>query len=233
MQIFYIPEIQGNEVALNESESKHAIRVLRLTRDDEVRLVDGKGGFFTALVADANPRKCKLSITSVERNYGKKDYKLHIAIAPTKNIDRFEWFLEKCTELGIDTITPILTSRSERKIIKPERLEKILISAMKQSVRAYLPRLESKIPFGEFISGAGAEDKYIAHCINENKMHLKNIVKPGRNVILLIGPEGDFSPEEVNLAKANGYFEVTLGDSRLRTETAGIAACHIVNLVNE
>ena len=233
MQLFYVPNISGAEVILNETESKHAIRVLRLSESDEIELIDGEGGFYRARITDANPKKCKLSIIDSQTEFGKKDFHLHIAIAPTKNIDRTEWFLEKCTEIGIDEITPLLSEHSERKVIKPERLEKILVSAMKQSVKAYLPRLNELTKLSDLLQQATETKKYIAHCIEGEKPHLKNVVKPGEKVLILIGPEGDFSPEEVNLALQSGFKAISLGDARLRTETAGVVACHIVNLAND
>lgn len=233
MQLFYIPNILGNEVILDETESKHAIRVLRLSENDQVQLIDGAGGFHEATIINAHSKKCRLLITNSIHEFEKRNFKLHIAIAPTKNIDRFEWFLEKCTEIGIDEITPLLSEQSERKIIKPERLDKILVSAMKQSLKAYLPKLNSIISFNEFISGSEYQNKYIAHCNGGEKMHLKDSVQKDKNILILIGPEGDFSTKEVEQAKEYGFQEVSLGTARLRTETAGIVACHIVNLVND
>ena len=233
MQLFYVPNISGSQIILDENESKHALKVLRLGMGDQINLVDGKGGFFLAEITEPNPKKCKLQILESQKQFGKKNFKLHIAIAPTKNIDRFEWFLEKCTEIGIDEITPLITKHSERKVIKPERLNKILVSAMKQSVKAYLPVINEITVFSEFISQNQQHKKYIAHCNPGHKIHLKQLVKPETDVLLLIGPEGDFSAEEVEQAKQNGFQEISLGTARLRTETAGIVACHIVNLANE
>lgn len=233
MQLFYVPTISGDKVVLNEVESKHAVRVLRLTEGTAVELVDGKGGFYTAEITEANPKKCKLTITEIKKEFGKKDFRLHMAVAPTKNIDRFEWFLEKATEIGVDEITPLLCDHSERKVIKPDRLEKILVSAMKQSLKAYLPKLNEFTLFKDFISETSAEHKFIAHCYEGEKPHLKDIIPVHSTVLILIGPEGDFSPEEVELATSSGFTAVSLGNSRLRTETAGVVACHIVNLVNE
>ena len=233
MQLFYIPNISGKEVNLNETESKHAIRVLRLAEGSQVQLIDGNGGFYEAVISDAHPKRCKLLIRDSIQEFEKRNFKLHIAIAPTKNIDRFEWFLEKCTEIGIDEITPILSEHSERKAIKPERLEKVLMSAMKQSLKAYLPKLNSIISFNDFITNSKYQNKYIAHCNDGDKLHLKDSIQKNNDTLILIGPEGDFSPEEVTKAKENGFKEISLGTSRLRTETAGIVACHIVNLVNE
>lgn len=233
MQLFYIPNLSGGEVILNETESKHAIRVLRLTEGNQVQLIDGIGGFYDAEISNANPKKCKLLITNSIQEFEKRNFKLHIAIAPTKNIDRFEWFLEKCTEIGIDEITPLLSEHSERKVIKPERLEKILVAAMKQSLKAYLPKLNPITNYTELITASEYQNKFIAHCNDGDKIHLKNCIKKGEDALILIGPEGDFSNEEVELAKENGFKEISLGTARLRTETAGVVACHIVNLMND
>lgn len=233
MQIFYIPEIKGQTILPDAAESKHMVKVLRLAEGDIVQVVDGKGGFYEAKIEQANPKKCVLKILSSKEKFGKRDFGLHIAIAPTKNIDRMEWFLEKATEIGIDEITPILCEHSERKAIKPERLEKKMISAMKQSLKAYLPKLNPLTPVAELITSRPEGKKFIAHCYEGNKSHLKNVIQPRENCLVLIGPEGDFSTNEVQLALENGYSEISLGSSRLRTETAGVAACHIVNLANE
>jgi len=233
VQLFYIPNISGNEVILNETESKHAIRVLRLTVGNQVQLIDGEGGFYEAEISDAHHKRCKLLITNSIQEFEKKNFKLHIAIAPTKNIDRFEWFLEKCTEIGIDEITPLLSEHSERKVIKSERLEKILVAAMKQSLKAYLPKLNSITNFNSIISNSEYKNKYIAHCNDGDKVHLKNCIQKNEDTLILVGPEGDFSPEEVELAKENGFKEISLGTARLRTETAGVVACHIANLIND
>jgi len=233
MQLFYVPTISGAEVILNETESKHAIRVLRLTAGEQVQVIDGNGGFYEAEISDAHPKKCKLQITQKTKYFEKRNFHLHIAIAPTKNIDRFEWFLEKCTEIGIDEITPVISEHSERKVIKPERLEKILVSAMKQSLKAYLPKLNELTYFKNLIANSDSSKKFIAHCNKGEKKHLKNTISKGEDVLILIGPEGDFSPEEVELAKEKGFKEVSLGNARLRTETAGIVASHIVNLAND
>ncbi|VAW22897.1 16S rRNA (uracil(1498)-N(3))-methyltransferase [hydrothermal vent metagenome] len=233
MQLFYIPYIPGESVWLDETESKHCIRVLRLGIGDKIQLVDGKGGVYEARISDPNPKRCSLEVISTENNYGEKGFSLHVAIAPTKNIARFEWFLEKATEIGVDEITPVLCRFSERKSLKPERLEKIIIAAMKQSLKAYLPKLNQLIPFGQLLGQPFEGGKYIAHCYEGKKKHLKDSIKKNENSLVLIGPEGDFSKEEVNLALRHGFKGITLGNSRLRTETAGIAACHIINLANE
>lgn len=233
MQLFYVPEVSGNQVRLDETESKHAIRVLRLGKGEKVNIVDGKGGFYMAEIADANPKKCMLQILSKIKEFGKRNFHLHIAIAPTKNNDRFEWFLEKATEIGIDEITPLITEHSERKTLNTERFEKILVSAVKQSVKAYLPKLHQPVAFKELVTNAAEEKKFIAYVDENHRDHLKNRVQMNDHVLILIGPEGDFSKTEIELALKNGFVPVSLGDSRLRTETAGVVACHIVNLAND
>lgn len=233
MQLFYVPNISGTEVVLDETESKHAIRVLRLSKGDNIRIIDGKGGFYLAEIADANPKKCLLRIFDTTKEFGKRNFHLHIAIAPTKNNERLEWFLEKATEIGISEITPLITERSERKTVNQERLEKILVSAMKQSVKAYLPRLNYSQKFMEMVKNPFIGKKFIAYVEEKQPVHLKNLVERGENVLVLIGPEGDFSADEVQLALQNDFQLVSLGESRLRTETAGVVACHIVNLANE
>lgn len=233
MQIFYIPNVEGNTISLTPEESKHAVRVLRLSNGDPIHIVDGKGGFYHAQVHDAHSKNCVIKITKSHTEYGKKDFHLHVAIAPTKNIDRFEWFLEKATEIGIDEITPILSEHSERKVIKPERLRKILVSAMKQSIKAYLPRLNPLTPYNTFIANEFPGQKFIAHCYAGEKEHLQKQVRRSKNTVVLIGPEGDFSPAEVEKAISGGFCETSLGKARLRTETAGIVATHIIALANE
>jgi 16S rRNA (uracil1498-N3)-methyltransferase len=233
MQLFYIPTITGNEIVLDEAESKHAIKVLRLGVGSRVQLTDGEGGFFTAEITDPNPKKCQLEIIEFKPQYGKRNFEVHVAIAPTKNTDRIEWFLEKATEIGIDSVSFLLCENSERKTIKTERMEKVVISAMKQSLKAYLPRINTLTSFEEFIRSTNYSLKFIAHCQGGEKSHLKNVVEKEDSVLILIGPEGDFSKEEIKLAQMHGFREISLGTSRLRTETAGIVACHIVNLINE
>ncbi len=233
MHLFYTPDISEETYTLDEIESKHCIKVLRLNINDNIELINGNGTFYEAKIIEANPKKCKVEITKTIKEFGKRNHYIHIAIAPTKNIDRFEWFLEKATEIGIDEITPILCEHSERKMIKPERLEKIIISAIKQSIKAYKPKLNDLTNYSDFVIQSSDYEKYIAHCEENKKTLLKNSYCKGQNVIILIGPEGDFSPSEISLAKQNNFQEISLGESRLRTETAGVVACHTINLLNE
>jgi len=233
MYLFYTPAINSEPIQfLDEVESKHAIRVLRLKEEDTILLVDGKGTFYEAKISHANPKKCVFEVLRKRTETPKKFY-LHIAIAPTKNNERTEWFAEKCTEIGIHEITPILTHHSERKNLKEERLIKTTVSAMKQSLNANLPKINSLTPFKTLVTSSFEGKKYIAHCYPQNKKELKNSYEAGENALILIGPEGDFSKEEVELAIKNNFIPISLGSSRLRTETAGIVACHTINLLNE
>ncbi len=232
MHLFYTPDISEGLYQLSESESKHCVRVLRLGLNDKIYLIDGIGGFYSALIVDDNPRACIVKVIDKKENYGKHNYYFHIAIAPTKNIDRFEWFLEKATEIGIDEITPIITDFSERKVIKPERLNKIITSAVKQSITAYHPVLNPLTKFTDFIKEQNNFDKYIAHCYDLPRKVLKDSINKGARQIVLIGPEGDFSKNEVKNSIEHGYEAVSLGNTRLRTETAGIIACHTVSLMS-
>jgi 16S rRNA (uracil1498-N3)-methyltransferase len=231
MQIFYCPNLRGNTHPLNEEESKHIIKVLRFKNGDFIHLTDGKGGLFKAELIDDHPKHCTVTVIESKLEYGKRNYKLHMAIAPTKNISRFEWFLEKATEIGIDEITPIICEQSERKEVKYQRMEKVIVAAIKQSLKTYLPKLNQSMKFRDFAEQSFEGQKFIAYCEKKPK-HLKELYIPKSNALILIGPEGDFSKEEVKFAKNNGFNIAGLGDSRLRTETAGIAACHTINLIN-
>jgi len=233
MHIFYTPDITQSSYTLNEEESKHCVRVLRLTIGDIVNLVDGKGGFYTAQITSDNPKKVSLSVLKVETEFHKRNHYLHIAVAPTKNIDRIEWFLEKATELGIDEITPVITDRSERRVVKEDRLNKVITSAVKQSIKAYHPKLNDAISFEAFLRGPFDGHRLIAHCIdNGEKQYISKLVAPHQKYLILIGPEGDFTPNEVDLALNKGFKALTLGDNRLRTETAALSVCFEINYLN-
>ena len=228
MQLFYIQNPES-EIILSAEESKHATKVLRKKEGDILNFTDGKGGFYKAKITVADTRKCRLEIISSEQKEKQHNYHLHIAIAPTKNMDRFEWFLEKATEIGIDEITPIICHHSERKAIKTERCNRILLSAMKQSLKFHLPKLNEAISLNDFIKQDFEGTKYIAHCEEGNKTELKEKKKEKRTLIL-IGPEGDFSPTEIEMVLQYQFKAVSLGTSRLRTETAGIIAAHTINI---
>ena len=232
MQIFYAPDIATNP-ELPEEEANHCVRVLRLNEGDEILVTDGKGTFYKAAIRRANTKHCEISILENWRQPALWNFKLHIAVAPTKNMDRMEWFVEKATEIGIDTITCLNCRFSERKEVKTARLEKILFSAMKQSQKATLPRLNGMTDFKRFISEPFDGRKFIAHCEEEEKPLLKHVYHPGENALILIGPEGDFSTEEIRLAEKNGFEAISLGESRLRTETAALVACHTIHVLNQ
>ncbi len=223
MHLFYVPELTSTtkSIYLSEDESKHACRVLRLKMNDEVSLLDGVGGVYHARIEEDNPKKCLLQIIAVTHDT-KPTHEVHIAIAPTKNMDRIEWFVEKATEIGMTELTLLICDHSERKIVKTERLEKILISAMKQSKRTFIPKLNAVITFSEFMKQhtQGA----LAHCEEGEKKSLQTVCQAS-NYPILIGPEGDFSSKEIASAKTNGFDFVVLGNTRLRTETAGLYAC--------
>jgi 16S rRNA (uracil1498-N3)-methyltransferase len=231
MHLFYTPDITDNFYQLNAEESKHCSKVLRLNKGDKIQLIDGKGGFYIAEITDSNPKQVALNVLDHQQNFNKRNHYLHIAVAPTKNIDRFEWFLEKATEIGIDEITPIICERSERKEVKIDRLNKIITSAVKQSLKAYHPKLNEPISFKKFI-GSVKTEKFIAHCIDQPKNTLENKITKHGNYTVLIGPEGDFSPAEVSLTVLENYVPITLGISRLRTETAALQACFELNFLN-
>ena len=236
MQLFFTPELNPSlqNFILSEEESKHAVRVLRMNTGDHLYLIDGRGGLYEAEIIDPHPKRTVLAILDVKEKYQIPNYHLHIAVGPTKNIDRIEWFLEKATEIGIQEVTPIICEHSERKEVKLDRLNKVIVSAMKQSLKAYLPRLNPAVSFKQFLKDIQLDgtQKAIAHCVDSDKKYLNQIVEPGQHYIILIGPEGDFSAEEIDLALAAGFQPISLGDARLRTETAALAACLEVSLLN-
>lgn len=232
MQVFYTPDIANDTYTLNEEESKHCSRVLRLEVGDVVHLIDGVGGLYEAELTNINKKNVQLKVVNKQSDFGKRNHYLHIAIAPTKNIDRLEWFLEKATEIGIDEITPIICDRSERKIVKEDRLEKVVTAAVKQSLTAYHPKVNQAVTFAQFLAKQSDGNKLIAHCMDGDKSYIDQLVKPTETCLLLIGPEGDFSPAELEIALQNGYKPVTLGNTRLRTETAALAGCFEVNFLN-
>jgi 16S rRNA (uracil1498-N3)-methyltransferase len=231
--VFYSPDINGLRYSLNGEESAHAVRVLRLKAGAEITLVDGCGGYYRVRIIEESHKRCVVEIVEQLTEYGKRPYRIHIGIAPTKNIERFEWFVEKSTEIGIDEITPLLCEHSERKHVNTERLQRVMIAAMKQSQKAYLPKLNEMTLFSNWLEKTNVEDCYIAHCNEGDRQALKTAYRAGRDVAIAIGPEGDFSIQEVKQALERGFREISLGASRLRTETAGVIACHSVYFLNE
>lgn len=229
--IFFAPDILSDNI-LPADESNHCVKVLRKKEGDEVYITDGKGHFYDAEIVAAHPKHCHIHITNtIAPAKGWNGY-LQIAFAPTKNMDRVEWFAEKATEIGIDHLTPLLCRYSERKEIKLPRIEKILVSAMKQSQKALLPELDEMIRFADFVKQPFDGQKFIAHCYPSDKKLLKEAYTPDKNALILIGPEGDFSEEEVALAIKEGFIPISLGESRLRAETAALVACHTFQLLN-
>ena len=234
MQLFFNSELTENtlQFSFNKEESKHIVKVLRKSIGDTLHITNGKGWLFTAEISISNINKCVANIVS-KTFQPKHDYKLHLAVAPTKMNDRYEWFIEKATEIGIDSITPIICDHSERKFIKHERFERIIQSAMKQSLNCHLPKLNEAINFKDFLKQDFKGHLFIAHCEETDRKSLKQALKPKMDVTILIGPEGDFSVKEIEMALQNNFIPVTLGETRLRTETAAIVACHSVAFVNE
>jgi 16S rRNA (uracil1498-N3)-methyltransferase len=233
MHVFYTPDITADRYELNAEESWHCIKVLRLVTGDVVHLIDGRGGLYEAEILNDSRKAVTLGILKTTRGYQKRNHHLHLAVAPTKNIDRLEWFLEKATEIGIDEITPLICDRSERKVVKEDRLNKVITSAVKQSLQAYHPVLHDTTGFKDFIQRSSADIKMIAHCVDsEPRKFISDIIRTGGNYLILIGPEGDFTPNEVALALQNDFKPLTLGNTRLRTETAALAACFEVNYLN-
>jgi 16S rRNA (uracil1498-N3)-methyltransferase len=228
MHLFYTPHVSGDSHVLDEQESRHAVRVLRLGRGDQVILVDGVGGWFEAVILEDHPKACRLEIGTRTHDFRSLPCHLHIAISPTRSMDRFEWFLEKATEIGVSEITPLICRRTERSRLRYERQEKIIVSAMKQSLRAYKPVLNQEASLESFLPLERKGVKGIAHCMPEERVPLTGL-PDSDSYTLLVGPEGDFTGEEVAIAREAGFIPFHLGPSRLRTETAAI---HIVSAIN-
>ena len=234
MQLFYAPDITPPQYTLSEEESRHAIKVLRLGVGDRLHITDGRGNLHTCRVVSDSLKHCSVAVESTIAEFERLPYHLTMAVAPTKNIDRFEWFLEKATEIGVGTITPLECDHSERRIIKPEREEKVITAAVKQSLKAYHPTLDPLTRFADFVRQPRTGRKFIAHC-NEavvGKKYLGSTISAGEDATILIGPEGDFSPEEIRLAVECGFEEISLGHQRLRTETAAVMATAIISFTN-
>jgi len=232
MHVFYTPDIAVT-CEMPEEEAAHCLRVLRLGVGDEVMLTDGKGCFYKAVISAATGKRCQVKVTETIEQEPLWNGHLHLAMAPTKNMDRIEWLAEKATEIGFDELSFLNCRYSERKVIKTERVEKIVVSAVKQSLKARKPVVNEMMDFARFVKQDFAGQKFIAHCNEGEKPLLKEILVPGEDALVLIGPEGDFSPEEVKLAESLGFRSISLGKSRLRTETAALVSVHIMNLFNQ
>ena len=237
MQLFYDPQFtpDSQNIRLGDDEARHALKVLRLDAGDTLCVTDGRGNLYTCRIDSADRRRCELTLHAeqVQSGCGQLPYRLTMAVAPTKNIDRFEWFLEKATEVGVSEIIPIETARSERRALKPERAAKVIAAAVKQSLKCYCPKLHELTPFAELLSMPFAGRKFIAHCdAGGERRFLGDLLQAGDDAMVLIGPEGDFSPEEIAAALAHGFLPVTLGHQRLRTETAAVVATVIAAAIN-
>ena len=234
MNYFYHPDLDHSvrQFSFPAAESHHIVKVLRKKAGDKLHITNGQGALFLVEILEANNKRCMGQVLSAEKKRPKM-FNLHLAVAPTKKIDRFQWFLEKATEIGVDRITPILCEHSERRHLTMDRMRRTVEEAMKQSLRTYLPVLEEPKSFTEFLKEEQPLLKFIAHCREGEKADLKRRVAADKDVVILVGPEGDFSETEVNQALGQGFVPVSLGNSRLRTETAALAACFTVNLINQ
>lgn len=234
MQLFYAPDITQPEYALPEEEARHAVKVLRLGVGDRLHITDGRGNLYHCRVNSVGNHHCTVAVEQTVAEFEKRPYRLTMAVAPTKNIDRFEWFLEKATEIGVDTFIALESDHSERRVVKPEREMKVITSAVKQSLKAYHPAFEDMTAFKSVVTRPFEGRKFIAHCGEAvvEKKYLASTLSAAQDALILIGPEGDFSPEEVQLAVANGFEEITLGTQRLRTETAAVVAVTMVTIKN-
>lgn len=231
MNIF-IAEIIDGMALLNKEESLHCAKVLRKKVGEKIRLIDGKGSFFDAELIQVSEKQCKAKVIHSERATSQRDHYLHLAISPTKQNERIEWMLEKCVEIGIDEITFLKCRNSERIVIKTERMKKIVEGAVKQSLQALIPKVNELISFKEFVMNCSEEQKLIAHCDSGDKKLLKEKSFKDKRTLILIGPEGDFDQEEIKLALTNSFQAVSLGSTRLRTETAGLYACQAISILS-
>ncbi|MBQ9463494.1 MAG: 16S rRNA (uracil(1498)-N(3))-methyltransferase [Bacteroidales bacterium] len=233
MEIFYSFDIEGDIVRLDSEESGHCVRVLRHREGDEILVIDGRGTLMRCSLTDADPKGATAHIETCEKGFGAHPYKLTMAVCPTKNTDRYEWFAEKATEIGVDVIAPVIGERSERRVLKTERLERLVRSAAKQSLKGAIPQVAEPVSVRDFILGAPEDAlKMICYCFDGEKYTIPSLLKPlscqNPNIMVLVGPEGDFSPSEAQLALSRGWKAVTLGPSRLRTETAAVVAATMV-----
>ena len=233
MNVFYLPNADVGIISFPEDESKHIVRVLRMREGDGFYVTDGKGNMYDAELIDAHPKRATVILSNQRRGYDVRDFRVSIAIAPTKLNERTEWFLEKATEIGIDEVKLFSSYHSERRTVNLERFKKIVVSAMKQSVKSKMPQLDEMVSFDKLVRQDFAGQKFIAWIDEDVNEQLCDLYKKGENALVLIGPEGDFSKEEVALAKDNGFIPVSLGDARLRTETAAVVACHTIQLINQ
>ena len=236
MHRFYCPDI-ADTLTLGEEDSKHCVRVMRMAEGDTIEVVDGNGTLYTCRITMAHPKRCAIEVLDKEVQTPHWGHRIVLAIAPTKNLDRIEWLVEKCVEMGIDRIIPLRCHNSERTVLKTERLKKIMVAAMKQSLKATLPQLDEMTLLEQVVAEPFEGTRCIAYCDamlpREQRRTLADVYRPGSDVMVLIGPEGDFSPDEVQAATTAGFIPVTLGESRLRTETAGLMAVAAVHALDQ
>ena len=236
MHRFYCPDI-ADTLTLGEEDSKHCVRVMRMAEGDTIEVVDGNGTLYTCRITMAHPKRCAIEVLDKEVQTPHWGHSIVLAIAPTKNLDRIEWLVEKCVEMGIDRIIPLRCHNSERTVLKTERLKKIMVAAMKQSLKATLPQLDEMTPLEQVVAEPFEGTRCIAYCDallpREQRRTLSDVYRPGSDVMVLIGPEGDFSPDEVQAATTAGFIPVTLGESRLRTETAGLMAVAAIHALDQ
>lgn len=233
MNVFYLPTAQLGTISFPEEESKHIVKVLRMKEGDCFCVTDGNGSLYDAELVDAHPKRAVANLSNKRKGYDHRQFKVSIAMAPTKLNERTEWFLEKSTEIGIDEVKLFASYHSERRVANVERFKKIIVAAMKQSVKSKMPVIEDVVPFEKLVKQNFKGQKFIAWIDENVREQLCDLYKKGESVIVLIGPEGDFSREEVDLARENGFVPVSLGDARLRTETAALVACHTIQLINQ
>lgn len=233
MNVFYLPDAELGMVSFSEEESKHCVRVLRMQEGDRFSVTDGRGSLYDGELVEAHPKRVVACLSNKRPGYDNRPFMLEIAIAPTKLNERTEWFLEKATEIGIDKVQLFTSCHSERRVANVERFRKVMIAAVKQSIKSKLPEIEDVMDFDKLVKQQFDGQKFIAWIDDSVKDQLCDVYVKGSNALVLIGPEGDFSPEEVRLAIDNGFVPVSLGDARLRTETAAMVACHTVQLINQ
>lgn len=229
---FYLPELSAGKLHLSKNESRHCIRSMRYQINDTITLVDGNGKSAQARILNNNPEKCEIEINEINTHDRGVSQQIHIAIAPTKNIKRFEWFMEKAMEIGVGKITPIICQNSERRTLNTDRLKQKVVTALKQSLQIFLVEMNEPISFHEFISQNDEKGKFICHLNNDTIPGFKDFILEKNGYKIMIGPEGGFTEEEIRLAESHHFKTVSLGNKRYRTETAGILACHTINLLH-
>ncbi|MFP4289362.1 MAG: 16S rRNA (uracil(1498)-N(3))-methyltransferase [Bacteroidales bacterium] len=232
LPLFFSEDVEREIVTLSAEESRHCAKVLRKKAGDEIFLTNGKGVLSTGVLLDVHSARTNVTIVSRQTLKNQRSFYLHMIVAPTKSMDRFEWFVEKATEIGVDEITPVVCAQSERNIVKTERLKRIIISALKQSQRTFMPKVNPVITYSALMEKDFSDSCYIAHCLEGEKVYLSDDYQKRSNATVLIGPEGDFNQSEIDMALGKGFLAISLGENRLRTETAALLSCIELNLIN-